>query len=172
MEWSWAEERWLEASRLFDENRLSEARAILEEILEVEPGYGRAHSFMGWYFYTHLRDYRSATHHLELAIRFAPEYAPGYFHLVMVLMERRMYGRLYEVAGLALEVDGTDDEWLWEMRGNAMERIGRFAAASDAYERGIACTTNDEVMARLRCGVRRVRARHRERRGWLASLFI
>ncbi len=168
----WAEERWLHAARLFTDGELAEGRNVLEAILAEDPGFGRAHSYLGWFYYTHLREYRTAMNHLDLAIRFAPDYAPAYFHLVVVLMERRMYGRLLEVADLALTVDGTDEEWLWEMRGNAMSRINRYRDARVAYNNAIRACTNNENIPRYRESVRRINTRERAARGWFATLFL
>ena len=168
----WAEEWWLYASRLFKDEKHAEGRNVLEAILEEDPGFGRAHSYLGWFYYTHMHDYRSAMTHLDLAIRFSPDYAPAYFHLVIVLMERRMYGRLLEIADAAMTVDGTDEEWLWEMRGHAMSRINRYSDARVAYNNAIRLATNDENTPRYRESVTRINARERVSRGWIRTLFL
>jgi len=168
----WAEERWLYVDRLFNDGEFAEGRNVLESILAEDPGFGRAHSYLGWFYYTHLRDYRTAMNHLEMAIRFTPEYDVGYYHLVIVLMERRMYGRLIEVVNAALEVDGTDIEWMWEMRALALERVNRFGEARTAYINAIRESSNNENIVRYRTGITRVNRRERETRGWLAMLFL
>lgn len=64
------ENLFLEISKAIDERDLSGAKLLLEELLSIDPGYGRAHNHLGWIYETKIKDFQKAQRHYELAIKF------------------------------------------------------------------------------------------------------
>lgn len=106
-----AEARFLHADMLIERGEIAEAKAILEEIISDEPGYGRAHNHLGWIIRTSFSDFERAAYHLRLAVKFAPDYPGGYLNYARLLMEVGEFEKMEEVALKALEVKGIDRAW-------------------------------------------------------------
>lgn len=150
------EARWLYADRLLDEGRISEGKEVLEAILADEPGYGRAHSHLGWIAGVHFGDWPAAERHFRLAVKFSPEFAPGHFHLARYLLTAHNWAELDTHVAAALEVTGTDNATLLDILGNGLEMQGRYLEALRAYERAIVLTLDLAFAENLRESCKRV----------------
>ncbi len=64
------EEYILKAQELMDDWNYLEAKRILQELIEKEPGNGKAHSLIAWIYYTQLYDFEKADFHYKLALKF------------------------------------------------------------------------------------------------------
>lgn len=155
----WAEEKWIEALKQFDRCEFSKGKTLLEEILEEEPGYGRAHAFLGWYYYSIMRDFEMAEVHLTFAIKFAPQYEPAYWHYVNVLLNRKQFKKTLEVLKQAKDVPGTDREWIYMCRGKAYEALGKCEKAVKAYSVAALETEDDCSNRRYQNMITRVKKR-------------
>lgn len=100
------EERFLHADMLIEKGEIAEAKKMLEEIINDEPDYGRAHNHLGWIIRNNFSDYERAGYHLRLAVKFAPDYPAGYLNYARLLMEMSEFEKLEAVARKALEVKG------------------------------------------------------------------
>lgn len=107
------EARFLHADTLIERGEVAEAKAILEEILQDEPDYGRAHNHLGWIIRTRFSDFDKAEYHMRLAVKFAPEYPGAHFNYARILMEIGAYDKLIDVAQNALKVKGIEKAYLY-----------------------------------------------------------
>ena len=55
------------ADLAFSENRIEEAKGLLEEILVIDPKYGRAYNHLGWFYATQIDDMEKAEEFFTLA---------------------------------------------------------------------------------------------------------
>lgn len=108
------ENLFLEVSKAIDERDLSGAKLLLEELLSIDPGYGRAHNHLGWIYETKIKDFQKAQRHYELAIKFCQgTYPVVYVNYGYLLIE---FGHLEEaekVIAEGLTVDGADKATLY-----------------------------------------------------------
>src|SRR6188474_1601647 len=74
-----AELYFMEATELLIDWKYAEAKKKLEEIVELEPGYGRAHFRLGWLYFFRLCDFERANYHLRLAMKLSPEFTLSYY---------------------------------------------------------------------------------------------
>lgn len=118
-----ADARFLHADALIERGEIAEAKAILEEIINDEPDYGRAHNHLGWIIRTSFSDFERAGYHLRLAVKFAPDYPAGYLNYARLLMETGEFEILEKVAWKALEVKGIDKAWVNFYLAVARERM-------------------------------------------------
>ena len=61
---------FFEVSKAIDQHNIGAAKQLLDEILLIDPGYGRAHNHLGWIYETKIKDFKNAQRHYELAIKF------------------------------------------------------------------------------------------------------
>jgi tetratricopeptide (TPR) repeat protein len=101
-----AEARFLHADTLIERGEIVEAKAVLEELINDEPDYGRAHNHLGWIIRTRFSDFERAAYHLRLAVKFAPEYPAGYINYARLLLEMGEFSHVEKLTRKALEVKG------------------------------------------------------------------
>lgn len=107
-----AEARFLHAQILIERGEFVEAKAVLEEILQDEPDYGRAHNHLGWIYHRKYINLNRAEYHLRLAVKFAPDYPGGYINYASVLTEIEKFELVEQVATKALEVKGINKAYV------------------------------------------------------------
>lgn len=120
------EEKFLSADRLIGENRLSEAAHLLEEILAIEPDFGKAHNHLGWLYETKFKNYVKAEDHYKLALKFSPEYAAAYYNYCYCLSALRKYDELENTLEMAIKVPGVSYAILYNEYGLLREVQGKF----------------------------------------------
>ncbi|MBL7937360.1 MAG: tetratricopeptide repeat protein [Bacteroidia bacterium] len=153
----WIEELFLKVDDFYSKGEFAEGKKILEEILESEPGYGRAHNHLGWLYYVKFDDFERAEYHYKLAIKFANDYPGTYMNLTYLLNYLNRYGELKKHVDVALNIDGTVKSVLYNELGKAHEINGFYAEASKAYKAAIRFSLNKDEMATLNENLLRVK---------------
>jgi len=115
------EARFLHADALITRGDIAEAKAILEEILQDEPDYGRAHNHLGWIIVTRFSDYKRAEYHLRLAVKFAPDYPGAHINYARLLIDTGDFEKVIDVTQKALEVKGIDKAYVYQMLAVGIE---------------------------------------------------
>lgn len=129
----WIEEKFLEVEKHFENADFIEGKKVLEEILEQEPGYGRAHNHLGWLYYAKFDDFERAGYHLKLATKFAPEYPAGFLNYAYLLQYTNKHSELVAHAAEALKVDGVNKSLIYTELGKSYEVNGQYKDATKAY---------------------------------------
>lgn len=128
------ENLFLEISKAIDERDLSGAKLLLEELLSIDPGYGRAHNHLGWIYETKIKDFQKAQRHYELAIKFCQgTYPVVYVNYGYLLIE---FGHLEEaekVIAEGLTVDGADKATLYYQKAKIAEHRKDYIQAYKTY---------------------------------------
>lgn len=128
------ENLFLEISKAIDERDLSGAKLLLEELLSIDPGYGRAHNHLGWIYETKIKDFQKAQRHYELAIKFCQgTYPVVYVNYGYLLIE---FGHLEEaekVIAEGLTVDGADKATLYYQKAKIAEHRKDYIKAYKTY---------------------------------------
>lgn len=153
----WIEELFLKVDDFFARGEITEGKKLLEEILEQEPGYGRAHNHLGWVYYAKLDDYAKAEYHFKLAIKFADTYPAAYMNLTYLLNYLNRYTDLVAHVAIALKVEGTVKSVLYNELGKAHEINGNYTEAANAYKNAIRFSLNKEEMDALNENLSRVK---------------
>lgn len=140
------------------EDQLYEAgHRILEDILANEPGYGKAHAYMGWYAYAKAGDYESAAESYRLAMRFNPGFAGIYPNYTGVLIALNRCEQAVEIALMGMNVGGTDKAHLRAEIGRAYEMRRRLKHARKAYRDAYYLADEDRMMSAMKAAMSRVR---------------
>lgn len=129
------ENLFLEVGKAIDDRDISVAKALLEEILLINPGYGRAHNHLGWIYETKIKDFKRAKRHYELAIKFCKGTYPVVFvNFGYLLIE---FGDLEEALKIIEEgllVPGADKATLFYQKGKIAEHQQNYVQAFRTYQ--------------------------------------
>lgn len=131
------EEYFINVDKLFSNGEFAEGKKLLEEILEMEPDYGRAHNHLGWVYYAKLEDYKRAEYHYRLAKKFAPDYHAGYINLSFVLVETGKYDEARSNVADAMKVVGINKATLYNELGRIEELTGNYKEALKNYREAV-----------------------------------
>jgi tetratricopeptide (TPR) repeat protein len=154
------EELFLCVDKLFSANEYAEGKKVLENILEDEPGYGRAHNHLGWLYFAKFSDYKKAKYHLELAIKFSPDYPPGYLNYTYLLNHLNDYEAVLAHTEIALKVAGVNLYIINSEIGRAYEVHGHYSAADKAYKDAMRHALDKEDMQLMETNIERVKTKN------------
>jgi len=142
---------------LWEDRLFEEGYRILEGILADEPGYGKAHAYMGWYAYAQAGDYESAAESYRLALRFNPGFAGIYPNYTRVLISLGRNEEAVKIARRGMKVGGTDSAYLMAEIGRAYEMRRRLKEARMAYRNAYYLADENGMMVAMKAAKSRVR---------------
>ncbi len=129
------ENLFLEVGKAIDERDISSAKELLEEILFIDPGYGRAHNHLGWIYETKIKDFKRAKRHYELSIKFCQkEYPVVYVNFGYLLIEFGELENAENVIEEGLSVPGSDKATLLYQKGKISEHKQNYLQAFRTYQ--------------------------------------
>jgi len=140
------EARFMLADEMITRGEIADAKVILIRIIEDEPAFGRAHNHIGWIYWTKLSDFEKAAMHLDLAVKFSPDYPGGFHNCCWVAFEMGDFAKVFEVAEKGLNVKGVNKANFFRVMAYAMEMNGELKAAIRLIEKAISVTTDNEMM--------------------------
>jgi len=154
------ENLFLEVGKAIDERNMSGAKDLLEEILSIDPGYGRAHNHLGWIYETKIKDFERAKRHYSLAIKFCKgTYPVAYVNYGYLLIE---YGQLEEAEKVieeGLKTQGADKATLHYQKGKIAEHRQNLKAAAKLYQYAQKLCFNKDFFALLESEIERVKSK-------------
>lgn len=100
------EEKYLKAEQKLNWGNTPKAKLLLEEILENEPAYGKAHYLLACIYYFDLAEYDLAKRHFDLAIKFSPNFPKTYYRYMTMLTDLGLKKHLLNLAEEAIKVNG------------------------------------------------------------------
>jgi len=167
----WAEEYLKLVDKLWENESYEEGYKMLESILYEEPGFAKAHSYIGWYAQFILEDIKRARIHYEYALHFDPKLTYAYFNfsklLVSELDEKRLR-RLIKSSQKFKEIDRAD---LYNDLGRILEKKEKYSEASACYKSGLKFTTDQYTLQNIKGNRKRVRSKKRMFGAWYSKLI-
>ncbi|WP_299837560.1 tetratricopeptide repeat protein [uncultured Tenacibaculum sp.] len=152
-----AENLFFEADKLIEENRIVEAKEMLLELLSEFPDYGRAHNHLGWLYNMKFNNYPKAKNHLELAIKFAPDYHAAYSNYSYLLIDMYLNDEMITFGKKVIGRSVVDKSTIYNKMGQAYELKGDFVNAHKNYKLAIKETINNKAVDAIYASVSRVR---------------
>lgn len=154
-----AEDLFLEADELIDENKIKEAKEVLLDLLSDYPDFGRAHNHLGWLFSVKYNDHFKAKKHLELALKFSPNYPGVYANYVYLLLEINKYDELIafgeKYAGNSVADEGT----LYNKMAQAYELKGELLKAYNYYKKAIQGGISNKFIEEIYASIHRLKGK-------------
>src|SRR5690606_12248829 len=129
------ENLFLEVGKAIDERDISGAKDLLEEILSIDPGYGRAHNHLGWIYETKIKDFDKAKQHYSLAIKFCKgTYPVVYVNYGYLLIEFGYLEEAEKIIEEGLKTKGSDKSTLNYQKGKIAEHRLQYKIALSYYK--------------------------------------
>lgn len=159
MEDNKAEDLFFEADSLIDENKITEAKEILIDLLNEYPDYGRAHNHLGWLYSVKFNNHPKAKNHLELALKFSPDYQGAYANYAYLLLEMNKYDELIEFGKKAANKGVADSGTIYNKMAQAYELKGDLTEAYKHYKLAIKGAINNQFLEELYASVNRLKSK-------------
>ena len=125
---------FFEADVLIKDNKIAEAKELLEKIIDLSPNHGRAYNHLGWIYDRKLQDIQSADMNYKLALEHAPNYAPIYLNYAPVLCDLEKFSELKTLLDRAIDIPGANKSRVHAEYGFMYEKQGQFEEALKAFE--------------------------------------
>ena len=149
------EQCMLDAKRAFEEQLFLEGKGYLEEALEEEPIYGKAHNHLGWLYMYHLNDLEKAERHLKLALKYTSNYKEPYIHMATLLFDMGRFEECQVILEQAKLVPGVEKSFLFNEYGRLNEIKGRYRSAIRSYRDAIRWSLNEHEISIVKGNIRR-----------------
>lgn len=155
----------------FGTDKYFKARKLLEEALQLDPTYGQAHSYLGYYYYSKLFDYKRAQKHYAMAMKYYPEFVGNYHNFCAVLFEMKNYSMQIQIAKKGTKMPGVDTAWMRQEMGKGFEAMGKLEEAQKHYEAAIEISVCDYTTGVVKASLDRVNKKIKVKMPWYAMLF-
>ena len=154
-----AENLFFEADQLIDENKIIEAKELLLDLLSQYPDYGRAHNHLGWLYSVKFNNHEKAKKHLELSMKFAPDYQGVYANYAYLLIEMNLYDEMIHFGNEIVKNGVADKAAAYNKMGQAYELKGELMNAYKFYKLSTVGAINNQFLNDLYASINRVRGK-------------
>lgn len=124
---------FLEADQLIAASSMAEAMEVLQDILNDDPSYAKAHNHLGWMYDTQLCEYQMAEEHFKHAINFRPDYPSPYFNYFELLFVQKRYPEAEKLLSRALQSSTVNKERVYYLQGRLFEAQSEYNKARHSY---------------------------------------
>lgn len=151
------ESLFLEVNKAIDQKNLSDAKELLEEIIMIDPGFGRAHNHLAWIYDTEFKHFEKAKKHYELAIKFCKgDYPVSYVNYAYLLIDFEYFDEALRVIDEALQIKGSDKATLYLQKGKIYENKKQRKKAYKFFKEAKLHTYNKEFEVYINKEIRRI----------------
>lgn len=150
------EERYLEAVEEYNYGEPAKALQLLNEIINTDPLYARAHYHLGLIYYYQMKDYQTAGYHLQLCIEQDAAFPDAYIPYLSLLVLLNKAGLLATVSKIALEVPGVDHAGVHNLLGLLAERAGNWLNAKDQYRKAMLTSSYRKQLTEMEENIDRI----------------
>jgi tetratricopeptide (TPR) repeat protein len=154
-----AEDLFFEADKLIDDNQIKEAKELLNDLLNDYPDFGRAHNHLGWLYSVKFNNHPKAKKHLELALKFSPDYMGAYSNYVYLLLEMNKYDELIEFGKKHVDKGVADAGTLYNKMAQSYELKGELMEAYKYYKLAIKGAINNQFLEELYASINRLKGK-------------
>src|ERR1700748_406693 len=91
------EEKYLQAADELRWGETPKALHILNEIINLDPFYARAHFLLGKIQYYQMKDYQTAGYHFKTCVELEPLFPDIYFHYLQLVVFLNMEKLVYSI---------------------------------------------------------------------------
>ncbi len=154
-----AENMFFEADELINQGKMVEAKELFLELLSEFPDYGRAHNHLGWLYNMKFNNYPKAKNHLELAIKYAPDYHAAYSNYSYLLIDMNLYDEMITFGSKVINKSVVDKSTIYSNMAKAYEFKGENMKAYAYYKKATTATLNNKTLDSLYASLNRVKGK-------------
>lgn len=135
------EEKYLHAVEELNYGETPKSLQLLNDIINTEPQYARAHYQLGLVYFYHIKDYQLAGYHLKLCIDLEPKFPDAYIPYIDLLVFLNMRKQVAAVSQNALQVPGTNNAEIFSLMAQSAEKNGDWPVALELYRKALLAST-------------------------------
>lgn len=155
---SYVENQFIKADTLIGEGKISDAKELLEEILNDYPDFGKAHNHLGWIHTNKLSNYEKGEYHYNLAIKFDPKYPPSYLNYIYLLVDIAKFNEAKKIINIGLtQVEGIDKASYYSELARVYEFERDFIQAYKMYKKSSDLAFNPSYIENMKINMKRVK---------------
>lgn len=139
------DERYLNALDAYLGGEYAKSKVLLEQLLDEEPGYAKAHFVLGVIYHDELRDLKKAESSYQFCIKFDPHFPDVYLPYMLLLRGLGKQDELEQLAKQALNVGMVCKSCIHQQLAQSYERNQQFSLALDAYHQAYLLDTSECV---------------------------
>ncbi|MGN6181787.1 MAG: tetratricopeptide repeat protein [Mucilaginibacter sp.] len=127
------EEKYLQAVDELSYGETPKGLRLLNEIINSDPTYARAHYQLGRIFFYDIKDYQAAGYHFQTCAELEPSFPDVYEPYLELLVFLKMERKAAEIAAKALAVAGVSASAVYKQLGLLHEMHRQWNLALQAY---------------------------------------
>lgn len=164
------EEKYLQAVEERYYGEMPKSLQLLNDIIQTDPLYARAHYQLGLIYYYNMADYQTAGYHLKLCAELEPQFPDVYIPYLQLLVFLNMAAQAGAVSQKALQVPGVDHAAVYKQLGLLAEKSGNWTQASGMFRKALLAASNKKQVDNLEESLERIALKVKSTRGYTYSL--
>ena len=161
------EEKYLEAVEEYNYGEPAKALQLLNEIININPLYARAHYYLGLINYYLMKDYQTAGYHLQLCIEQDAAFPDAYIPYLSLLVLLNKAGLATTVSKNALNVPGVDQAAVYNLLGLQAERRDNWLLAKEMYRKALLTSNYKKQLTEMEENMDRVALKIKSTRAYV-----
>lgn len=151
------DEKYLQAVDEFSWGEKPMALRLLNEIIENDATYARAHYLLGKIYYYEMQDYQAAGYHFKTCLELEPSFPGVYYDYMRLAVFLNMENLVKSIKAKALNTAGVDSASIYELSGKFFEKKRDWTAALADYEEAFMDTTRRAHREKMQQSIERVK---------------
>jgi tetratricopeptide (TPR) repeat protein len=157
------EEKYLQAVEEVNYGQTPMGLKLLNEIVNDDPLYVRAHFQLGKIYHYEINDYQTAGYHYKTCMELEPEFPDNYFHYLKLVVFLNMEKLVNAIAKKALKTPGVDASDIYDQLGLFYEKNRNWENALNAYQKAFFEVTYKNQKQEIEESLERVKLKIRTR---------
>lgn len=150
------EEKYLQAVEELNYGKTPKSLQLLNDIIQTEPLYARAHYQLGLIYYYDIKDYQTAGYHLKLCVELDPLFPDVYIPYLELLVFLNKQNLIENVSKKALQIPGIDCSGIYERIGLMAEKNNNWHTATEMYKKALLTSHNKKQLDNMQENIERV----------------
>ena len=129
------EEKYLQAVEEVSYGKSPKALNLLNEIIQSEPQYARAHYQLGKLYFYEIEDYQTAGYHFKTCMELEPSFPDVYYHFLSLVVFLNMEKQVENIISNAVITPGMNLTVIYNLQGLFFEKNKSWKKALKAYKK-------------------------------------
>ncbi len=139
--------------------KYEEATNKLEEIISIDPNFGKAYNHMGYLYEVKFKDYEKGETLYKLCLEKSPLYPSVYYNYAVLLSTLGKYDELKELLDQAMNVPGITKSTIYNEYAIMYEQQGKLDEAIEHYRKAGLNTLDKGVLDRAKTSIERCKSK-------------
>jgi|SRR6185437_3019828 len=160
------DEKYLQAVDELSFGETPKALQLLNEIINNDALYARAHYQLGKIYYYDVKDYQTAGYHFKTCMELEPSFPDTYFHYLSLVVFLNMEKQVNHIVAKALTTPGVDLASVYNLQGLFFEKNKNWTNALMAYNKALVEVTSKGLKETIEENIARVKAKMRQQNAY------